>query len=425
MSEKVIIKELSDRIVEAQQPIRILNAIKWDEEIKETFRQNKCNVLPKIDASYYERYPLPYDPTDKINEFKEIIRDIKNQLGVISGISRMMVRTCEEYSKAIEMLVARGTADFSAIAMELYGSPDDAFYPAGPRLSEFGELLGDILSISSQQLSTEKDEKIYTAEEAQVLLQTRLDEYFPNHTQSFVNLSDTMVADASAGAQAITLNQNVMFSERDIRYLEVHEGWVHLGTSLNGAEQPYCTFLGKGSPSSSITQEGLAVITEIFTFSAHPQRLLKITNRIRALEMARQGADFIEVFRFFEDQGFDFDESYNYSVRIFRGSTPNLGPFTKDLAYARGVILLYNYMRLAVQKNLLRQIPVFFVGKTLIEDVQILTHLIDDGIVTPPRYLPPQFKDLSALSSWMSLSLYLNRFDLSALEKHYRQILHE
>jgi uncharacterized protein (TIGR02421 family) len=424
-SEHQIIREISDKIVVAQGPIRILDAIKWDDEIKQEFFKNKCEKLPSINKEYYERHPLPYDPNDKIVEFRTIVRETKNRLGEYSNISALIESRCDDYCKAIHMLSARGTPLFSYLAMELYGSPDDAFYPKGPRLSELGVLLADTLKLLNQELQTEADEKKYSALEAMTILQGRLSQYFTNHNQMLVKISDNIVADAAAGADTIRMNQNVSFSERDLRYLEVHEGWVHLGTTLNGAEQPLCTFLGKGSPSSSVTQEGLAIINEIFTFSSYPRRLLKVTNRVAALEAARKGADFIEVFRFLKEQGFDDDESYTSSMRAFRGSLPaNTGPFTKDLSYAKGFVLIYNYIRLAVKQGLVKNIPIFFVGKTLLEEIQPLTELMEEGIITMPMYLPPNFRDLSALSCWMSMSLFLNKFDLEAVAKHYSMILH-
>src|SRR3546814_9747867 len=42
---------------------------------------------------------------------------------------------------------------------------------------------------------------------------------------------------------------------RDVRALEVHEGLVHVGTTLNGLNQPICTFLSKGPPSSTVRSE--------------------------------------------------------------------------------------------------------------------------------------------------------------------------
>ena len=112
-------------------------------------------------------------------------------------------------------------------------------------------------------------------------------------------ISDDMVADASAGADSIKLSEQAMFSDRDIRYLEVHERWVHVGTTLNGSMQPNCSFLSKGSPSSSVIQEGLAVITEVVTFSSIPRRMLKITNRVIALDKVTKGANFLDIYRSF------------------------------------------------------------------------------------------------------------------------------
>src|SRR5205085_11368001 len=95
------------------------------------------------------------------------------------------------------------------------------------------------------------------------------------------------------------IRHKATFTAREVRLLEVHEGWVHLGTTLNGLNQPICTFLSKGPPSSTVTQEGLAVITEIITFASHPARVRRLTNRIEGTAMAEAGANFLEVYRYF------------------------------------------------------------------------------------------------------------------------------
>ena len=46
------LRELSDRIVRAQQDIRILDSIKWGAEIQNEFFNKKCKVLPKVDETY-------------------------------------------------------------------------------------------------------------------------------------------------------------------------------------------------------------------------------------------------------------------------------------------------------------------------------------------------------------------------------------
>ena len=421
--EQIIIQELSQRLVDAQRKIRILDSIKWDDSIKKAFFKNKTQ-LPPVDLAYYANRPLPFDPKDKCEEFRLILRDAHNALGQYSPVARLIKRQCEEYSRAVQMLSARGTSAFSELSMELYGSPDDVFYAGGPRLSELGNLLFDLLTALDVQLQSEADVKRHTPQQAQEILQVRLGDFFDKHPgRVTVVVSDDMVADAAAGADTIKLSQQAMFSDRDLRYLEVHEGWVHVGTTLNGTMQPYCFFLSKGSPSSSVLQEGLAVITEVVTFSSNPGRVRKIVNRVIALEMVRQGANFLDVFKYFIEGGLPDEDSYNNAVRIFRGSTPEGGPFTKDLSYAKGFLLIYNFIRFAISQHRIDMIPLLFCGKVVLDDMPLLADLREHGLIIPPVYLPPPFKDLSALSAWMSFSLFLNKFSLTEIQKSFGFLL--
>lgn len=232
-----------------------------------------------------------------------------------------------------------------------------------------------------------------------------------------VILDDGIVADAAAGAGYIKLREDAMFSDRDLRVLEVHEGWVHVATSLNGQRQEICTFLSKGTPSTTVTQEGLAVFTEVTTLSSTPERLRKVTRRMTAIGMAQDGATFLDVYRWFGEQGMDRSAAWASSVRVFRGSTPDGGPFTKDLVYSRGFIEVYDVIRLAVRRGLLERLPLLFVGKMTVSELGILAHLAEEGIVSAPAHLPPHFADISALAAWMAYSNLLNRIDLGVMEE--------
>lgn len=419
-----VIRELSQRLIEAQHNIRILDAIKWDESVKKKFFEHQGQRLPEVNEAYYQGRPLPFDVKDKMEEFRLILRDAQNRLGQYSPVTRLIRRQCDEYVRAAEMLAARGTPTFSELSMELYGSPDDAFYAGGPKLTALGTCLFDLLTALDVKLQSEKDIKNYSPEEAQRLLEARLAPFFDKHPGKVtVTVSDDMVADASAGADCIKLSQKARFSERDLRYLEVHEGWVHVGTTLNGALQPYCSFLSKGSPSTSVIQEGLAVITEVVTFSSYPGRMRKITNRVIALDKVCQGANFLDIYRYFMECGLSEADSYNHSVRVFRGSTPEGGPFTKDLSYAKGFVLLYDFIRYAISEHRVDAIPLLFVGKLALDDLPLLIELRERELLSPPVYLPPPFKDLSALSTWLSFSLFLNTFDFSEIQKNFKFLL--
>lgn len=419
------IHELSERIVSAQKPIRILDALKWGPEIEDYFFRHKCKKLPAdLDKEYYERAnPLSFNATEKLEELHDIDRSIRKKLGQYSGVGSIMQRMCYEYSRVIEMLLARGTPRFTEISQELYGSSEDAFHVGAPNLKDLATLVSETLTHIKDQVTTEADDKIYSSQKAVEILRKRLNKYFGDSGIVHVEISDGIIADAAAGADTIKIHEGLKFSAREIKTFEIHEGWVHLGTTLNGMAQPICTFLSKGPPSSTVTQEGLAIITEIFTFSSNPARVKRLTNRITAVNMAEQGANFFDVFQFYCEQGLSEEDSYQCTVRVFRGSTPDGGPYTKDLTYSKGFILIYNYMRLAVKRGLVTRIPLLFVGKTTLEDLHILSDLLEEGIVIPPKYVPPQFKDLAAVTAWMVYSLFFNKLDLRRLAIDFKGLL--
>ncbi|HWP94876.1 MAG TPA: flavohemoglobin expression-modulating QEGLA motif protein [Gammaproteobacteria bacterium] len=417
------LRELSDRIVEAQRPIRILDAIKWDDSIREAFFASGCREMPPVDADYYRSRPLGFDPAEKLEQFHEIIRDINRLLGRFNQVGQIMQRMCQEYQTVVRMLEARGTPAFSNYSQQLYGAASDAFHAGDPTIADLGEMLAAALANLDAEMFGQGEPKTINGEQAVEILQQRLDHFFGDEGRVTVKLSDGIIADAAAGADYLKIRKEALFNERDLRVLEVHEGWVHIGTTLNGLNQPVCTFLSKGPPSSTVTQEGLAILMEIFAFTSYPARLRRLTNRIRGVSMAEEGANFLEVFDFFRSQGMDKQEAYQHTYRIFRGSAPTLGPFTKDLCYSKGFILIYNWIRLAVKRGKVTRIPLLFCGKTTLEDIGTLAQLVEEGIVAPPRYLPPQFADLNAITAWMCYSVFLNRLNLQRIEQDYASIL--
>src|SRR5690242_11982246 len=63
-----MVRALSDRLVEAQRPIRILDAIKWDEDIERAFFEKGCRELPPVTRDYYASRPLPFDVEQKLHD---------------------------------------------------------------------------------------------------------------------------------------------------------------------------------------------------------------------------------------------------------------------------------------------------------------------------------------------------------------------
>src|SRR5206468_582298 len=176
-------------------------------------------------------------------------------------------------------------------------------------LADLGHMMSDILDNLSHEAIFGYEEPSLDAQQAVDILTERLGDYFKDPAAVRVRLSDGIVADAAAGSDYIKIRDSARFTPRQLRLLEVHEGWVHVGTTLNGQAQPVCTFLSKGPPSSTITQEGLAVITEVFAFASHPARVRRLTHRIEGVALAEAGGTFLDVYRFFLQEGYDEQES--------------------------------------------------------------------------------------------------------------------
>ena len=413
-----LIRSLSDRVVEAQQPIRILDAIKWEDDVEHAFFAAGCRELPPVSRDYYLSRPLPFDPEQKRREFLSIERDIRRRLGKHNAAGQIMTRTCAEYRQVVDLLVNRGTPAFAALSERLYGGSADSFHAGDPTLADLGRMLSGSLDNLARDAQLVPDEPVLDAGEAMHVLSERLTGFFGDSAAVRIRLSDGIVADAAAGSDYIKLRRDARFTLRDIRLLEVHEGWVHLGTTLNGQNQPICTFLSKGPPSSTLTQEGLAVLTEVLSFASHPARVRRLAHRIQGVALAESGADFLDVYRFFQGAGYSPRESYQHCVRIFRGSLPaGCGPFTKDLCYSKGFVHLYNFMRLAVSRGQVRRLPLLFCGKTNLDDIQTLALLAEEGLLAPPRYLPPSFANLQALAAWLCYANFLPSFGISAKQE--------
>ena len=219
----------------AQRPIRILDAIKWDDEIERAFFATGCRELPPVTrAYYYLSRPLPFDPEDKLHELHAIERDIRRQLGEFNAPGQIMSRMCQEYRDVVQMLVHRGTSLFAQISERLYGSSSDSFHAGDPNLVDLGHMMSDILDHLSHESIFGNDASALDAPQVVEVLSDRLKEYFRDPTTVRVKLSDGIVADSAAGSDYIKVRQTARFTPRELRLLEVHEGWVHLGTTLNG-----------------------------------------------------------------------------------------------------------------------------------------------------------------------------------------------
>ena len=422
LSHKEVIARLADRIVEAQRPIRILNAIKWEAQHEERFFRSRFRELPEVSAETYAAIDVGYDPRSKAEEFETIARDVENELGPDDDIGRILLATAMEYRDVVRMLSARGTPLFYAYSRKLYGSPKDVFPDGKTTLRDLGRLLYGIFSRVDSASLGGSFERVHDAQKAATVLGERLSRYFVDDPVR-VELDDGILADAAAGSDYVKVRAAARFSDRDLDILEVHEGWVHVATSINGQRQPVAKWLAKGPPRTTTVQEGLAALVELLTYRTYPRRARRLNDRVIAVDKAEDGANFLEVFEWFRTEGYTEQECFDMTKRIFRGGViEGGGPFTKDACYCKGIVLNFAFIQAAIAQNRAELIPYLFVGKVAHEDVPVLHRHVADGIVKPPHYLPPMFRDLNALAIWMAFSSFFARLEANETEKYYERL---
>jgi uncharacterized protein (TIGR02421 family) len=418
-SYKEILAGLAQRVLDAQRPIRILQALRWEAEVEEQFLRSRQRELPKVTYSD----DLGFDPAAKQREIEEILRDAERELGKRDRLGKILRTTADEYRKVVRMLMARGTKEFYALSRELYGSPKDKFPDGKTSVRDMGFVLYDLLTaIGGERLGPPQQRDI-TAEMAALDLNARFDRFFGGASIR-VQVDDSLLADAAAGSDYVKIRSGATFSRSDVDILEAHEGWVHVATSLNGQAQPVARWLAKGPPRTTAVQEGLAVLLEVFTFRSTPRRAKKLNDRILAVDKAEDGASFLDVFEWYRTEGYDEDECFQNARRVFRGGLlEGGGPLTKDACYCKGIVLNYAFMRAAIQHDKAMLIPFLFVGKVAHEDVPVLYAHVTDGIVRPPPYLPPLFDDMNGLAIWICYSSFFSRLGGTAIAEHYSKML--
>lgn len=424
-SYKERIAHLAQRLVDAQQPIRILDHIKWPANAFEKFRESNWREPPIVGPEFYAQANLGFEPESKQREFKEIQSDVDRELGENDAIGAIISESAREYRLVVELLQSRGTQRFYELSRRLYGSARDRFADGVTEVRQVAHDLYDTLTQLDDSILGPQPPRDIEAPTAVSILNERLADVFGDGVIRVV-LDDGIVADAAAGSDYIKIRQGARFTERDVRILEVHEGWAHVATSLNGQRQPVARWLAKGPPRVAATQEGLAAILEVLTLASYPSRARRLNDRVLAVEKAESGANFLDVFEWFRTEGYHEESCFWNTQRVFRGGLLDGGaPFTKDIVYMKGIVTNFNFLQSAITMGRPEFIRWLFVGKVAIEDIPVLAQRAHEGIVRAPKFVPALFEDLNGLAMWLAVTNFWGRLNNSAITHHYEKMFDE
>jgi uncharacterized protein (TIGR02421 family) len=395
------LRNLCDRIVQAQKPLRVLRAINWDPHVHERFFKAGARELPRP-----EYPPLGFVPRDVQRGLRALKREIRGR----NPVEELLRRRCDEFVLIAELLAARGTKRFYELSRRIYGDPRDRFPDHNV----------DNLAIARAWASRPRarDEDLcYSAEEAAAKVAEICNPLLGGHVKVLVR--SRLTANAAAGATRITLRKGARFSGRQVHALAHHEGLWHVLTSLNGQRQPVLTVLGVGLPRYTESQEGAGIVAEYLTGYITDERYIELGERTIAIDMAARGADFLEVYRYLLAR-FPPEKAALMSERVFRGGLLEGGaPFTKDAAYQRGYCRAFNFLRAALEQRDVDLVRAFLAGKMSVDDAELVRDLVEEGLCAPPVFLPEWFIDIDRLNAIATHSVTMNRFSLPSVTRYY------
>ena len=404
---------LDQRLLAAVRGIRILTTLAWPASLE------NC-MIAAFSQGHFALPQVSYSTPDFAAVRAELAA-IEAEAGGhdpldADPLGHYLRRTAASWRTAAQMLEAVGTAALTAPSIALYGRPDDLIPGSASSNLDAARYFVELSDeLGADQLADDSSVDV-TADVLRADLAHTLDEFFGAGV-IHVEVDPELTAKAAAGATRIRLRGGTTFSEYDHHQLLAHEAYVHSLTALNGRRQPLLTSLGRTSPRVTATQEGLAVFAELMSGAIDITRLKRISLRILAIDMALNGADFVEVYRYFSDCGQSPADSFHSTQRVFRGVPMTGGAaFAKDNVYLSGLLTVHTFFRWALKQRRMDLLRHLFAGKLALHDVLSLQPYFESGVILPPRWLPPWMQHVHGLAGKLAFSVFINGIHMSQVQ---------
>ncbi|WP_425309922.1 tyrosine/phenylalanine carboxypeptidase domain-containing protein [Ammonicoccus fulvus] len=269
-----------------------------------------------------------------------------------------------EMRMRVEMLRARDTKDFLTLSIEQYGG-------VMPRLREVAVDLLDRLPGGALDPETVDADEFLEYANAELEHYREIDPDIGVHAEIRDDVTGVLV-----DGDTLMISTNASIARSRVNALIQHEVGTHLVTQVNGVAQPL-KMMGSGLARYDETQEGLAVLAEIGSGGLTPSRLRQLAARVIAVDSLIHGASFVETHRLLVDAGLPPKGAWTTTMRVYRA-----GGFTKDAAYLRGLLDLFDHLRSGGSLDL------FFLGKFSLEDLHLVADLHARRLLRPARITP-------------------------------------
>ena len=301
--EKHRLSKLSELIFMASREVKVLRHITWPEEVRINFFKNNCKKIPNVS------YPKYND-----SDLNSILDDAEQLFGD-TKFDDWLRKKVLEIKKSSKLLNACGTKDFFKISSDIYGLPTTKIHDKTTKPRDLSDQFEEIInSIDSRQIMRLHSPKISSSDVVNKISKS-VNTYFGEEAPK-IKLVNELSAKATASSKTIKIRKDGEFDETDVKQLLNHEAYIHVATTLNGRAQKSMKILGSNYGSITKTQEGLAVFSEFITGSIDVDRMRRISDRVVAIQMSIDGADFLDVFKFFLDKSVSKNQAFE-STRLY------------------------------------------------------------------------------------------------------------
>ncbi len=405
---------VSRALAERKNKGKLLDEIAWPREVEEAFFASGATELPAIE------YRIDRDGiADQVAELAAIEASIEGDDAVAAWL-RATVRSQIDGS---ELLLAVGTRDFYRRSKALYGGASAAFFGSSVRNIDLAAHLLERLRLHGWDEDREAKAALITAPELAARLTARAEKRRPRLDLEIV-LDERATAKCIAGMNRVRIRPDATFAPWEVDGLWHHEVETHALTAQNGALQPSAPFLRSGGPRTTRTQEGLAVFSELYNRALSIGRLQRLATRVKLVDMAEQGASFLDLYRSLVDGGAEPRDAYFDAQRVCRGGLVEGGaPFTKDACYLAGLLEVNAFLSAVIRGGFRDEVELIVSGRICLDDVAVLAELRAAGILTRPKYLPRWLSSWETLLPFFAFTSFMDGVDLRPVEEHYRALI--
>ena len=347
------------RLFKGFELLAYVNPVNTNSEQKR-FIKNKYTELPK-----FKYAPIKVNPF----ELKQQLSSLKTQEISDISIRQLYESVINSSFDKIDLLSTLGTRKFLYNSLRYFGRPSKK------------DLTNAQYILHLPPISTEpKRVPLLSMDEAIAKFKNALDVYGIDCKIELSNrvISQVMVLNSK---KTILIRPDAQFTKKEADALIEHEIGVHMVTTQNSSNEKLKIF-NIGLPVNTMTQEGLAILSEYLSGNITLKRLKKIALRVVITDMMCNGADFIECFKYLvNQQQVSINDAYTIVTRIFRG-----GGFTKDYLYLVGFEKILKLWKSDVSLSPL------LVGKTSLDFYNTIDEMIEREMIAKPKHITKSFE---------------------------------